>query len=377
MDEVARERKRANGKKGPCSKKERRLDEADSSSSVTVTNERERLWASMYKGNAAVCNGVFNFNWTHCDEIMLHDGTKYIWIATFDEKDIWVCFGAKSVAINNVPLQCDHSASFDYRKAKEILSTMHKLCSNAAHIVQQQRPYALTKESDSGDETVIDEAILPAFPSQVWDIINTRFRDLRTIFIQAKVNRFDNASGKFFMHGLMTFCCWVDFEKQKYVHHGTNSSGEEQPGCSQLTLKTPKSVNDRSTSRSTSTPSTPASTPTPEPGDSYENECHSHYADQVYWDSRRNLYTIVGEIKSVADYPAENQNIEQMVGLFRSYQNYMLGYIVKPDTIQFRILEKQGQSLRMHNFEELPLSSASTLELICQLFIAFIFFVDC
>ena len=382
MDKGTSKRKKGDVKEGPRQKKGR-PSEAVSSSTVTVTNEAsgshsERLWASMYKGNAAVCNGVFNFNWTCCDEIILHDGTKCGWVTTFNE-GISVCFGAKVVKICNVPLNCERSAPFDDRKARVILSTMYSLYSSAVTIVQEQRPDTLAEDAESGDDTIIDEGILPAFPNE-WGVINSQFQALRQLFVQAKDSHFDNASGKFFMQDLMKFCCWVDIAKCKYARLGTNSSGEEQPGCAQLTLKTPTYVNERSRSRSTSTQtstsSTPASTPTPE-SDNYKSEPHNHYPDQVYWDSIRDLYRIVGEVKSAANQPVQNQHTEQMVGLFRSHQNYMLGYIIKPDTIQIRILEKEEGTLRMHNFDELPLSNASTLELVCKLFIAFIFFVDC
>lgn len=160
---------------------------------------------------------------------------------------------------------------------------------------------------------------------------------------------------------------------------GTNPSGQEQPGSTELTYSWLKYISDRSKSRSATPISTSmsSSASTPIPDDGYSTESHASYPDTLYWDAVKLIYIIVCEVKSKGKQPAEHQAQEQMFGLFRSHQKYMLGLIVKPSIITIKILERNKKDLKMHTFPDMPVDDCSTQELICKLIMAFILLVDC
>ena len=89
------------------------------------------------------------------------------------------------------------------------------------------------------------------------------------------------------------------------------------------------------------------------------------------------LYRIVGEIKSGDKQPSEHESTEQMCGLLREDQKYMLGLIVKPSNIVIKILKRGSGTLTMYNFPEQPLDNLETIQSIFELIMAFIFCVDC
>lgn len=80
--------------------------------------------------------------------------------------------------------------------------------------------------------------------------------------------------------------CFIKKTLQVQVNIGTNPSGTEQPGCTNLEYWTAKYENERSSaSRSTpSAPSTSSVPSTPEPVDNYSKENHNRYPDTVFWD---------------------------------------------------------------------------------------------
>ena len=336
----------------------------------------------MLKGNCAVCKGSEVFNWEHVNEVMLHDGTRLKWLI-YNCAKIEVIIGPdlQYVSIDDsLRLKCQHVDIA--QKARQLKELLFHLFTNTENIKQFQRP-ALTEESDSGDEHVVDLAVSPAFTPETWSLILQDFYDLRDSFNTAKEVCFDNAAGKFFLCDLMRFCCWIKRPLRRYVNLGTNPSGEQQPGCTQLTYYWLKYVNDRSKSRSQSrsqsrshTPSTPSTSTIPST-EEYDKDIHNIYPDVVFWDFRRMLYRIVGEVKSGNKQPFDNQTTEQMCGLFREHQKYMLGLITKPSNVVIKILKKSSDTLSMYTFPEQPLDNLETIQLIFELMIAFIFCVDC
>lgn len=343
----------------------------------SATSGSPQLWASMLKGNSAICNGAFAFNWKNVDQIRLQ--TKIFELSMVNKKaeGIKVIIGKDihSVKIHEErSLLCQHVPNISL-KARQILSCIDHLFTSDEVIRQFQQTASGT--SDSGGEECVDEPYPPAYVGAEWERITSNLITLREFFRTAVTKHFDNGAGKYFVERLMKFCCWVrDYDKlEKYVHYGTNPSGEEQPGCTEIKYEWAKYMNERSRSHtpaSTST-STPASTPAPS---DFDSELHQRYSDNVYWDAIKEMYTIVGEIKSDSNQPADNQHIEQMIGLFRSHQKYMLGFIMTSDYITIRILEKTEQELKMNSYNNIELDDWG-LRLLCKLFIAFIYFVDC
>ena len=89
------------------------------------------------------------------------------------------------------------------------------------------------------------------------------------------------------------------------------------------------------------------------------------------------VYTIVGEIKSDSSV-AENQNIEQMIGLWRKNQCAMLGFTCNRELIEPRVLIRKENVLMLYRLPQLSLEGDSTkcsLLQLAELFIAFTSFV--
>lgn len=348
------------------------------------SSENNRLWSSMLKGNMARCNGSYEFNWDHVNQILLHDGTMLNW-TEMSNNMVQVTIGPEiqGLTIDGVPLKCLCVDEDIHRKSKQLLAVIPHLFSDVCDIRQFQRPLDLTEESHSGGEDIIEHAFSCAFDESVWkNIILQDFQDLRLSFLQARALSFDNAAGKVFMNRLMQFLCWINRDLSKYCNVGTNPSGEEQPGCTNLGYSWLKYVSDRTPSHTPiSTSSSASSTPIPEEEvhvGGFRDEHHSRYSDSVFWDLVKEIYKVIIEVKSTDRQPAEHQTTEQMVGLFRACQQYMLGVIVKPNNIAIKILEKSSpHDFQMHSLPEMPLDNAGTLMLVSKLIIAFIFFVDC
>ena len=87
------------------------------------------------------------------------------------------------------------------------------------------------------------------------------------------------------------------------------------------------------------------------------------------------LYSIVGEIKSSVEAGGDNQNIEQMVGLWRRGQKAMLGFTCYPEGVKLRVMveaEEEVDTLRVLNLRPLALKSCSSLERLAEYFIAYV-----
>lgn len=322
----------------------------------------------MQKGNIAICNAAYAFSWTACDTVELHDGNKYIWERT-------------NISINMVTNECcldgnvlPHKLNIKdiqfSKKARQLVSIIPKLFSDGKSPIKQfQRPVSLTQESDSSDEHRIDPAEDPAFDEVYWDlVIVPHFRALQMYYKRAVTCSFDNAGGKYFIASLMQFASLVKQERMQFVSMGTNPSGECQPGCSNLTKKVAKYRNERTPTPSSSRSSTP---------DNYVTSSHSNYSDVVSWDPVAEVYTINTEVKSANEQSSDTQIIDQMVGQFRATQKNQLGCVIKSGYTDIYILRKFRTKLRLMLYEkrDLNLKEYPTIQLLCELFIAFICFL--
>lgn len=335
----------------------------------------------MLKGNIVKCSRAFHFDWSNVTTIELSDGKDYSWVVIDHEKGehLIVDLGRKIIKMDDgTTLDGFVHGSYLENKAAQLISTIYSLFTTKM-ITQRERAYAFDQESDSMDEHTVDDIILPAFTQAEWEQIKKQFEVLRIRFTTAKARHFDNASGKYFMTELMKFCCSIDSDLKEYVSMGTSSSGTNQPGCSNLKHQWVAFQNERHASRSSSTApgSTPAATPPPPSmANDLPESTHNIYSDTVYWNNVKKCYPINGEIKSGDLQSSENQLTEQMVGLFRAHQRFMLGYVIKPGYIKVNILERKEDTLRMHLFKEMPVDESHSFQKLCSLFIAFIYFVD-
>lgn len=91
------------------------------------------------------------------------------------------------------------------------------------------------------------------------------------------------------------------------------------------------------------------------------------------------IYTIVGEIKSVSDEEAEEQNVEQMLGVWRKHQRAMLGFTCSKTFVLPRVLMVVDSALVLYSLPQLPFSDNvrnESLRVLAELFFAFTSFVD-
>ena len=68
--------------------------------------------------------------------------------------------------------------------------------------------------------------------------------------------------------------------------------------------------------------------------------------DNPIW-GRSSIYTIVGELKS-DDTPAEQQNIEEMLGVWRKNQTALLGFTCNNESVHLRVLLAEEKQLRLY-----------------------------
>ena len=181
------------------------------------------------------------------------------------------------------------------------------LCPEILQLTQR----ASTGESDSDDEPVPDKEIPPAFSNEELGTLNTYYRSLWRSFQEVRMMKFGNAWVKFFFVEFGTFLLMVHHQTARGEQYrslvSTNPSGI-QPGALAL-------LDD-------------------------DDECpklQKRVADYTMYDYHNKMYCIVGEIKSGMG-ESTNQNIEQMVGLFRKKQYAMLGFSCNQSSIHPRVL---------------------------------------
>ena len=107
-----------------------------------------------------------------------------------------------------------------------------------------------------------------------------------------------------------------------------------------------------------------------------DDECpklQKRVADYTMYDYHNKMYCIVGEIKSGMG-ESTNQNIEQMVGLFRKNQYAMLGFSCNQSSIHLRVLIQHERVLSLYILPTLSLEGDDyqfSLFQLAKLFIAF------
>ena len=214
---------------------------------------------------------------------------------------------------------------------------------------------------DSDDEQIYDEEIPPSFTNTELSVVEACYERLHSNFVSALAHRFTNAAGKMFFCSLGEFIlklyCPAAVPYSSYI--STNPHGGCQPG-SMILLHTCPAANTRQ-----SQPDDTSTVP------------HERVSDYVMYNHDAEVYTIVGEIKSDTS-TAENQNIEQMVGLWRKKQCAMLGFTCNYSFIQPRVLVRRENDLMIYRLPRLslePASIKSSLLQLAHLFIAFTSFV--
>lgn len=352
--------------------------------SIPETAEGLVFWSAILSGNSATCTTTsatfdYGFCWNGVEKVKLGK-TECTWNDLGNEK-IQMIMGTPSFSIDNELKDVTGHLSDNFAsRALQILRIIPNICNDT--VISQRTRAGAVEQSDSSDETEIDEPIPPPFSEQEWKLIQCQFTQLRKHYRQAKARNFENAVGKYFLTKLLKFCCVVveNREDQESLSEtmcmGTNPSGDAQPGSSQFIKEIPGRRGRSATSSVTSSPAPGTSTETST--EQLEWSTTRKYSDVCHWDHVRKLYPICGEAKSGDKQPAENQLIDQMFGLFRPDQKVMLGFAVKPNQACIKIMEKEGMhTLNCRSFPNLNLTIMKDMQVLVRLFFGFIFFVDC
>ena len=133
--------------------------------------------------------------------------------------------------------------------------------------------------------------------------------------INCKVVGLGNCIGKEFLQKAWLYsdlCSRPSLEfPSNYLFSYSTATKGPQPGALWITWSVPKSGPTSSTSASTS--------------DSYV-DTRERYTDFIVYDRENAMNINVSEVKLVDDIPLESQHNEQMLGLWKRYQKFMLGF---------------------------------------------------
>ena len=276
--------------------------------------------------------------------------------APFSENPL-ICLGS----LRSAQLPTTYNSSINMAQA-QVLTCFASLleASGECLTVTQRVREASTSVSDSDDEQVPDLAIPAAFSSCELFTVQTFYKILHSAFQSAVARRFTNAAGKMFFFHLANFILVLRLDEQYKAYISTNPHGDCQPGSSKIT-HTVLRPNTRQSQNATS------------------SSTAERVADFVVYDHSANIYTIVGEIEC-DDSPGEQQNIEQMVGVWRKNQRAMLGFTCNKEAVHLRVLLAEEDGLCLYYFPKFCFSPPGKLkQLLCklaELFLAFTSFVD-
>ena len=284
--------------------------------------------------------------------------------------DIQIMFADPSVSILNDPsiITCSEADLNDVSRAKELLSTLTRLGSGTKpHFVPNFGP-GDTGDGDSSDEDVPlthDRPLL--FTPGELHTIQLSLERVWKHYHRAVSGHFSNGPGKFFMcylaeyFGCASASTSTRFESSlSTTSGGSGSIGEmdTQTGSSMITAYT---INKQDTRQARLR----------------RFVRHSHikrYSDVSTYDHLNGIFITAGEIKSTID-AANSQNLEQMLGLWRSTQKFMLGWSINPEHINCRILVKDDQaSLHLYQLQET--NNISSIRHLAELYLACILLVD-
>ena len=233
------------------------------------------------------------------------------------------------------------------------------LQSNYSPVVIQERPERVPGngdvDSDDGVEYT-DRAVINPFNSLDFDYFQRRLKSLYYRYHGAKRASFQNAQGKFFFT-LFTAILALDHVEMDFLH-STNPSGDSQPRAFEV-------------SWILNIPTTGSNTQ-----ESQRSERQQlRVADFVAWDFERNIYTIVGEIKSDNRAPVFFQSLEQMLGLFKKQQKVMLGLVCQPSFVTPVIVRQTDSHIIVTPLQKLDFTNnISNMIELTELLISFVNF---
>lgn len=251
--------------------------------------------------------------------------------------DIVILYSQPSISIqgSSIPIQCSKVDAFYVSRSKELLGNLRKLKASTRPTYTQNIQPGDSGQSDSGDENVpLAPSITSSFSIEDVAIINHLFGEVWRHY--KTIRSFTNGPGKYFMEYLIRYLGCVfgptspKFDRFQCMHSTTSggsgpiSEKDTQAGSSKIKRFVLKHD-------------------TRAAGPKYVCTDVKRYSDTSTFDHEKQWYIKSGEIKSSND-AASHQNLEQMIGLWRAEQKFILGYTVNPSNIHFRLLVREEDS---------------------------------
>ena len=218
-------------------------------------------------------------------------------------------------------------------------------------------------ESDSGDEDVpVDKEIPNVFSDIDKGVVQLVSDSVWRYYKRPLESSFSNGPGKFMSH-LGTLLAQCIRGNRYESSHTTKAGGNGPAGVKDMQAGSTivKYVMIKRTTRNSS---------------GQEESLSSgkrRFSDVSTYDHTKEMYVVAGELTSEGD-KAYSQNLEQMLGLWRARQRFMLGWTINPVNVFIRVLVREGDDLTLYNIS-LPNTFGSFL-LLAKLYLAVFLIVD-
>ena len=324
--------------------------EAASTSQLGVT-----AYPCMLSGNRLIfsSNNSGNFNLADLDVVIVSAGSGEcslsfegpIVVQSWQE----VKLHHSSVSVAGHEVEC-----IDNFEEREVVRNKRRsLVLHVPKLLSEEKPpfveivRAAGTASDSGDDEPPDKAILPAFNEKSMLNIHNCAADMWIQFKRAVNKKFSNGPGKFFAHTFARFLLNILPEDQQCRFESSLSTTLGGGGGRTGDII---SIKD-SQAGSASVMYVFKKRPTRNEAEKMVVEQKTRYADVSVYCHTLNLYCICGEIKSDEEDIAEGQNMEQLLGLWRPNQKFMLGWTLNPRVISIRLLIRSRDKLVLYEVQ--------------------------
>ncbi len=299
--------------------------------------------------------------WSTVESITIGGMKKYGFIELNCDYELLLCHGILTLSGGgttiNVPCRSLNSTFFE--RAKLLYNSLGKFPQIDKFVKAQCTEYQPQvnpgETHDSDGEEITDFERLPEYTECELSVLNYLGRMFFNVYkVAINVGLF-NCIGKEFMKYACEYanmCYFKGYENSPYLHLYSTATGEYQPGGLAVNWKTPKRIL-RTSSEDT------------------VEDSGDRYADFVVFNHASDINVVVAEIKEKVDNPIRSQNNEQMLGLWRSKQNVMLGFELRGKTAKPKILILEGNEFVMCYLNELDMESSSDLKIFLKFIIAF------
>ena len=221
------------------------------------------------------------------------------------------------------------------------------------------RPYrdARPAEPDSDGEDIVDHAVFPEFDEVNMVLVTHYFRRFFGSYETALNIGLYNAIGKAFINYAWEYInlCLSSLDNcSKFKFLQNTSKGEAQPGATFVTwsLSQPRNMRSITESRIMQT--------------------RERYADHVVYDKVHVINVCVSKVKENIESSIEAQNNEQMLGLWNSSQQVMLGLELRGSSVRPKILALHGTEMHMYYLNELSIEKNNDLVELLKLMSSFL-----